>query len=132
MAKLLEPPKSAIETGYNITKAHNYLAGPSYHKAEYYIMAAIHCVPMAYEDINKVLKKKKRPLLYRFAQAPIGLLGKAKKKIVNRAPSPTDREIAIGRLMRAHELFSDLMEENGFRPITSEDFEEFGVGGGGR
>ena len=131
---LLEPPESAIMTGYAMMRAHQSLQGTNDRRPEesdYYILQAIHCLPEALEDVNKVLKKAGKDEIFHHETGPAeDMLGKAFEMTVNVAAPYSVRYTAGGKVKTAHKYVSDLMATLGFREITDRDFARLGGGGG--
>ena len=128
---LKEPPKKIIRIGYNLTQARlKYRENGSY-----YLEQALMWMT---EMRPKIVKQARADGItaneHDFSEA-FEILWKAQHGLIQYRADPSSRDYALVNaaaesIGRAHKLLADIMERYGYRPITLDDFAEFGAGGG--
>ncbi len=128
---LKEPPRKAIRVGYNLTKARlNFTS-----ELNYYLPRAIEWI----HELRPIIVKQAREEgieanEHDFSEA-LEILYKALHGKMHYDIDPSSRDYALVRataesIGKAHRLLADTMKLYGYRPITLQDFLEFGDGGG--
>ena len=127
MHGLIEPPKICIKAGYYMTKARLKFVEAD----NYYLNDAIEHVKRARAYLEKnhgVFQMRVSPvlvLLYEAQHVQIQY-----REATGRSVPYSILNAAAEKVGSAHYQASLIMQELGFRPITVEDFKEFGAGGG--
>ena len=103
MSDKFEPLKSQVMTGYMISKART--------KGQKYIERALSCLEQAQDDTNDDLGRE--------AVQNVDL-GSARKKMYKAMA-------ALEVLEEAHKELSEIMQDLGYRRLTSHDFSDIGV-----
>lgn len=128
---LKEPPKKAIRIGYNLTKARlNFTS-----ELNYYLPEALEWIKeLRPVVVNRARKEGIEAKEHDFSEA-IEILYKALHGKIQYDADNSSRDYALinataESIGKAHKLLADTMRLYGYRPITLEDFLEFGDGGG--
>lgn len=128
MTELRDPPEICIKAGYYMTKARLNFED----KSGYELSRAIELVLKA----RRHLEKNEGMFQMRASPVLVPLYEALHVQEQYRSPSP-DRPVpysilraAAEKVGIAHHEASKIMTELGFRPITIEDFKQFGAGGG--
>lgn len=126
-----EPPKKIIRIGYNLTQARLKFRD----EGAYYLQQALEWMT---EIRPRIVKEARDEGIlaneHDFSEA-FEILWKAMHGVIQYNANPASRDYALinataESIGKAHKLLADVMADYGYRPITLEDFLEFGTGGG--
>lgn len=132
MTDLKEPPRKAIKVGYNLTQAR--LKFRSTEDYSYLTDALDWIAELRPKIVNEARADGLNANEHDFSEA-LQVLWTAQHARIQWLANPASRDYALVNaaaesIGKAHKMLADLMISYGYRPITLEDFLEFGVGGG--